>query len=411
MKRISIFALLLLPALAGMAQDKSFGIKFSGFVKTDVFYDTRQSGAANGIREGHFYLFPDGILYDADSNDVNDNAQLHMLSIQTRLKGDISGPDAFGAKTSGVIEAEFFGTSDADLNGFRLRHAYTKLDWSKTSLLVGQTWHPLFPAEAFAGTLSFNTGAPFTPFSRNPQIKVLRTFGKVSAGLTFYGQRDFTSAGPDGNSNKYMRNSTMPGMNLRFLVTPNDKVTIGLGGDYKTLRPELKTTANYITDETISSIAGFAFVKAKTKPVTLSLMGTYAQNATDVMMLGGYGVSEITDTMREFKSYSNLTTMSVWFDISTNGAKTKVGLFGGYSKNLGSDTDTLLTVYGRGTNIDNLMRVSPRILFIRENLTFGAELETTIAAYGTPNPDGTVEVDSDMQTMNIRFLLCAIYKF
>jgi len=39
--------------------DPSWGIKFSGFVKTDIFYDTRQSSASNGLREGHFYLFPD----------------------------------------------------------------------------------------------------------------------------------------------------------------------------------------------------------------------------------------------------------------------------------------------------------------------------------------------------------------
>ena len=82
-------------------------------------------------------------------NDINASADLHMLNIQTRLKGDISGPDAFGAKTSGVIEAEFYGTSELDVNGFRLRHAYVKMDWQKTNLLVGQYWHPLFPAESF----------------------------------------------------------------------------------------------------------------------------------------------------------------------------------------------------------------------------------------------------------------------
>lgn len=104
------------------------GIKFTGFVKTDAFYDSRQSSASNGLREGHFYLYPDPILYSADSSDINDSPSFHILSIQSRLKGNIIGPDAFGAKISGLIEAEFFGTSEADMNGFRLRHAFVELN-------------------------------------------------------------------------------------------------------------------------------------------------------------------------------------------------------------------------------------------------------------------------------------------
>ena len=98
-----------------------------------------------------------------------------MLSVQTRLVGKITGPDAFGAKTSGYIEAEFFGTSDADVNGFRLRHAYVKLNWTTTELLIGQFWHPMFITESFPEVVSFNTGAPFQPFNRSPQIRVTQT--------------------------------------------------------------------------------------------------------------------------------------------------------------------------------------------------------------------------------------------
>ncbi len=36
-------------------EEKNFGVKFSGFVKNDFFYDTRQTVAA---REGHFLLWP-----------------------------------------------------------------------------------------------------------------------------------------------------------------------------------------------------------------------------------------------------------------------------------------------------------------------------------------------------------------
>ena len=65
--------------------------------------------------------------------DINAKSGFNILSIQSRLTGKITGPDAFGAKTSGQLEGEFFGTADSDVNGFRLRHAFVKLDWENTS--------------------------------------------------------------------------------------------------------------------------------------------------------------------------------------------------------------------------------------------------------------------------------------
>lgn len=387
----------------------SFGIKLSGYVKTDVIYDTRQSSAANGLREGHFYLYPDNALYSADSLDLNASPSFHILSIQSRLKGDIWGPDAFGAKTSGVIEAEFFGTSEADLNGFRLRHAYTKLDWAQTSLLIGQTWHPIFPTECFPGTISFNTGAPFTPFSRNPQIKLTRKIGTVSASLTAYSQRDFTGTGIDGSSNKYLKNSGLPGMNLQFRIPLLKVGLVFFGVDYQTIRPELKTTANYHTDTNLQSMSGFVTLNIRTKPVTFTAMGAYIQNASDLLMIGGYAVSEIIDPVKALKSYTNLNTFSSWFDITTNGKMIQAGLFGGYSKNLGATGPMIGPAFGRGLNIDYLLRLSPRILFTSGKTTFAGELEATTAAYGTIQTDGTV--GNAKPVTNLRILVAAYYRF
>lgn len=392
------------------AQDSpSFGIKFTGYVRTDVIYDTRQSSASNGLREGHFYLFPDNVLYDTDSTDVNASPSFHMLSIQSRLRGDIQGPDAFGAKTSGVLEAEFFGTGEADLNGFRLRHAFTKLDWGKFLLLIGQTWHPMFPTECFPGTVSFNTGAPFTPFSRNPQLKFTYKPGKFSATLTAYSQRDFTSTGPDGSGNKYMRNSGLPGLNAQIKIPVTSAGFALIGGDFKTIRPELRTAANFENPNTLSSLAGFATLHIKTRPVSMTLMGAYCQNATDLTMIGGYGVADIIDTETGIRTFANLTTANGWIDLYTNGEKVKAGLFAGYSKNLGSASELSGPLFGRGTNIDFLARISPRLLFVSGKFTLSAEFETTIAAYGTPDSFGKI-TDPEPVT-NYRMLLAATYSF
>ena len=388
--------------------DPSWGIKFTGFVKNDIFYDTRQSGASNGLREGHFYLYPDNRLLDLNGKDINANSSLHFLSIQTRIRGDITGPDAFGAKTSGAIEAEFFGTSEADLNGFRLRHAYIKMDWPKTILLSGQFWHPMFITESFPGTVSFNTGAPFTPFSRNPQVRLTQMLGKAGLSLTAYGQRDFTSPGPDGNNNKYLRNSSLPGLNLQIRVPAGTNITGWIGIDYKKLRPELRTTMNFETNASVSSYAVFANLKIKSAPLNISLMGVYAQNASDLMMIGGYAVTSI-DPLTFYKTFTSLNTGNLWMDIGTNGKKTTFGLFAGLSKNLGAGDQINGTVYGRGTDIDNVYRISPRITFTEGKLSLAGEVEYTSAAYGTQQSDGKV-INTD-NVGNLRILLSTIYRF
>ncbi len=411
MKRayVLIVAVLLAMLNAG-AQDaeKIYGIKFSGFVKTDIFYDSRQSSASNGLREGHFFLYPDDVLYDAEMNDLNANPSFHILNIQTRIRGDITGPDAFGARTSGAIEAEFFGTSESDLNGFRLRHAYVKMDWQKVSLLAGQYWHPMFPAENFPGTVSFNTGVPFLPFSRNPQVRMVWFPGKISFTLVAYSQRDFTSSGPDGNSNRYLRNSGTPGMHLQLKIPAGDYLTAWTGADWKTIRPEIRTAVNIETSARVGSIAAFAGLKLKTEPLNLSVMATYGENASDMMMIGGYAMSDI-DPVDQIKKWTTLNTAGFWIDLSTNGKRAVAGIFSGYSKNLGSRQAIMGDVYGRGSNIDHLFRVSPRITVTEGKLSVAGELESTLAAYGTREGDGRV---SDTHNVtNVRLLISLIYRF
>ncbi len=411
MKRLVLFVMIIAGYLGEslcQTADPVWGIKFSGFAKNDIFYDTRQSSAANGLREGHFYLYPDNKYFDGAGNDLNLNSSLHFLSIQTRIRGDISAPEAFGAKTSGAIEAEFFGTSEADLNGFRLRHAYVKLDWPKVSLLSGQFWHPMFTAESFPGTISFNTGAPFIPFSRNPQLRLTGLLGKASVSLTAYGQRDFTSPGPAGNSNRYLRNSTIPGLNLLLKIPAGSNVTGWLGVDYKNIRPELVTAMNYESNERVSGISAFANLRIITAPVNISMMGVYGENPADLMMIGGYAVKS-TNPANGISEYTTINTGNFWIDLTTKGTRTSFGLFSGYSKNLGASDIITGDVYGRGTNIDHIFRVSPRVTVTEGKLSIAGELEHTTAAYGTRQADGKVADASKVS--NLRVLLSTIYRF
>ncbi|NQT78671.1 MAG: hypothetical protein HQ565_13245 [Bacteroidetes bacterium] len=396
-----------------IAQDNnSFGIRFSGFVKTDIFWDSRQTVS---VREGHFLLYPMNEELDANGEDINAKANFNMLSIQTRLRGTITGPDALGAKTSGVIEGAFFGHTGGDINGFRLRHAFVKLSWEKTSLLVGQYWHPAFVTYCFPGTVSFNTGAPFVPFTRNPQIRVTQKLGKFNLMFTVLSQLDFLSTGPDGVSAKYLRNSALPALNLRFEyrnvnTDENKEFLIGASVNFKMLTPRLATDSNYKTSETVTSISETFYLKLKLPKVTFKLQGIYAQDPYNWVMIGGYAVESISDPMKDYRNYVPITTASAWLDIHSNGKKWQVGLLTGYAQNMGAGNDFDGPVYQRGDDIAYLYRISPRFVYNSGKFRVAPEIEYTVAAYGkTIEPNGIVNDTKEIG--NLRFLLGFYYFF
>jgi len=433
MKKVLLFTFFSFVMIVANSQvvTPDFGIKFSGFVKYDAFYDTRQTV---NIREGHFVLYPDNILLDALGNDINASPSINMLSIQTRLKGAITGPDAFGAKTSGIIEADFFGNENAnfsDVNGFRLRHAIIKLSWDKTEIIAGQYWNPFFVTDVFPGVITFNTGAPFNPFSRNPQFRLTQKLGALSIILAAYTQRDFSSTGPGGSSSIYLRNSGIPTGHIQFQLKPGvgDHI-FGIGADYKILKPRLYNEITYTdtmvingatylpgvkvkyqVNETVSAFSAFGYAKLKFEPVTIKLYGIYAQNATDLTMIGGYAVKEITNTQTGECDYLPLTTASAWTEIISNGKKVQVGVFAGYTKNMGATDSIAGKFYARGSNIDYVYRISPRIVFINEKLSIALEPEYTSALYGKENGNGKGLPTDAKAVNNLRMLFSMTYNF
>jgi len=413
MKKIFLLIFALLVILNNVyTQDKKetkWGINFSGFVKTDFIFDSRQTVNA---REGHFLFFPQPEFLDKNGKDLNAKPSFNILSIQTRLNGKITGPDAFGAKSSAMIEGEFFGTTDGDINGFRLRHATINLDWDKTSLLAGQFWHPMFVTDCFPGTISFNTGAPFQPFTRNPQLRLTQKLdNNFSAILAAYSERDFQDYGPAGQSSVYLRNAVIPGLHLQFQYR-SEKVLLGVGGDYKSLKPRLYTANNEPTDEKVNSLAIEGYTKVNIEPVTIKLEGIYGKNIANMFMLGGYAIK--TMDSNKYETYTPINIFSLWGDIS-GGKDIELGVFAGYTKNLGAD-DNILGVgttnyFARGVNIDGLLRVSPRVAFNSGKVKLAFELEYTSAAYGTPNNLNKGKVENTTSVANIRGLMAFFYYF
>lgn len=397
-------------------QDKPFGITFYGYVKNDFFYDSRQTVDA---REGHLLMWPKAPSYDLNGTDINAHGSFNFLAIQTRLGGKITGPDALGAKTSGQFEAEFFGHSDADINGFRLRHAIIKLNWPKSEIMTGQFWHPMFTLECFPGTVSFNTGLGFAPFSRNPQIKYTYTAGKVKLMLTAYGERDFTSRNILGvPSSSYIRNSGTPGINFHLDYGNSNEekesaLNTGFVVNYLSIQPELITATGYQTSQLVHAISGLIYINAKFKAMNFKFGGIYAENSPGVTIPGGYAVLDLINPSTGEVSYIPIRTASGWIDISSTGKTWKYGIFAGYTQSLGTSKDIYSTASlgGFGTNIHHLYRISPRINYYSGKFQIGAEIEYTAAAYG----DGTYTLRAlalnPEEVANIRFILGVYYHF
>lgn len=427
------FALIVLIPLCSFSQEKKdepkFGIGFTGFIKNDFFWDTRESYT---IREGDFLLYPKEVSLDAEGIDINDKSSFNFLSIQSRLTGKITAPDAFGAKTSAVLEADFFGnenTSFSDVNGFRLRHAFVKLNWTKTELLTGQFWHPFFIPGCFSGVISFNTGAPMQPFARNPQIRLTHKPGKISLAAVVSAQRDFTS--PQGSSS--LRYTSIPDLSavVSYETIHKEKKTELLAGvavDYKVLQPLLSTskgTQTYVTSAKVNGLSATAFFKYRNPRFTLKMQGIMGQNLFDLTMLGGYAVHSITDTARNTVDYTALKNLTGWAEFNTNGEKFQFGLWAGYTQNLGAQESILVysnragggDVTIRGANVKTILRLSPRVIFISGKFNFATEVEYTRADYATKNENGLLNRDekgviTDTEGVsNIRLLLSVIYNF
>jgi hypothetical protein len=383
--------------------DGKFGVDLTGFVKTDVFFDTRENVS---LREGHFLLYPQPVSKDINGKDINEKANFNILSIQTRLAAKISAPDVLGAKTSAYFESEFFGSTDGNINSLRLRHAYVKLDWATTSLLVGQYWHPFFVVECYPEVLSFNTGAPFQPFTRNPQIRLSQHIGDLRIDLSALTQRDFTSNGPIGSVSDYLRNSAIPDMSLGLQYAAGKDV-FGIAGDIKVIQPRLSATINnilYKTDETVASAAAEGYLKLVFDQFTIKAEGVWGQNLADMLMIGGYADKSV-DLLGKY-TYTPISCGSVWGELMY-GSEMQVGLFAGYTANLGAMDNYIsqAEAYGRALNIESILRVSPRFVYNSGKFRFAGEIEYTGAKYGTPTPTDKGLVHKLTLAENVRVLL------
>lgn len=389
--------------IAQTNENKEPEIVLHGFVRADAAFDSRLNAES---REGFFIFYPLKPKLDVEGNDLNQVANFNQWGMTTRLNLTAKGPQVLGAVVKAFIEGDFTGPSNSENNAFRLRHGYVEMKWEKTSIMAGQYWSPLDVPEMLPRVLALNTGAPFRSFTRSPLVKFEYFPGKLKMIAVAYAQRDYPSPGTDGSSQNYLRNGLIPNLHLQLQYCGN-KIFSGLGIDYKQLRPRLVTDSLVKANELVRSIAFHAFTRITLGKFEIKTQAIAGQNLSDHLMLGGYAV-KTTDSL-DHRTYVNLWNVAAWADMTYEIKKWRLGLFTGYTKNMGTQHAATNLFYGRGNQIDYVYRIAPRFEANFKPVFITLEMEYTGVGYGTP--DDRYKLSQITETGNIRLQTAVVYQF
>jgi hypothetical protein len=370
-----------------------------------MFYDSRLTESA---REGNVLLFPAAENLDPDGVDLNAHSAFQMSLLSSRLQANIKGPEVIGAESSALFEVDFLGTGPSMFNHIRMRHAKLQLDWENTSLLAGQYWHPLFITNCFPGVIHFGGGVPYNILNRSPQIRLTHKSGAISYMVALLSQSDFASTGPQGKSSIYLRNSGIP-ETWGQVIYENGNFLAGASAGVLSLQPRTQTPSGYGTGERMTSLGGNLFVKLRLEGFEIKAQGTLGENMNHLVMLGGYGEADLIDPEKSIYNYAGIRSMASWIDLGDTSGKWRTGLFGGFSKNLGSTKDINGSYWVRGDNISHIFRLAPRLSYFAGNTSFHLEIIYDVAAYGTP--DERFQFGETNNMGNLRTLTSIKYSF
>lgn len=371
-----LVALISIPA---NAQKKGFSYSFYGFVRGDLFYNSRMNEAPV---DGDFYMYPLDKLPDADGKDINARVNGSFYSFTTRLGMDIKGPAVGTARTSAKIETDFGGFS-ASTTMLRIRQAYVALDWENSQLLVGHTWHPL-TGDVMPDVLNLSTGAPFNPFNRSPMLRYRRRIDKVQLTAAAVWQLQYTSSGPSGASEGYIKNSGIPEIYLGAGLASGHTV-VGAGAHLISLVPRTVSPSFHKVNERVTGLSYEAYFKHTGRNYMVAAKTMLNEMTDHSAMLGGYAVSHTKDIASGEYAYTPFRHTTSWVNF-TYGTTWKAGIFGGYTKNLGTsdalDDASGVYIYGKSLNIDRLYTVNPSLSYNLPHWKLGVEYSLTTAHYG-----------------------------
>lgn len=444
MKRIITMTLLVaLLGVPAMAQDsekeaKKAAVKSHlqqhykvyGFVRNYFAYDSRESMSGTG--DMYNYQPKDELWNQTEAQaavsgvareDLNAQSTFRFLSLTTRIGLDIKDYRWRSTEFGGRIEADFYaglstkGSGTHALSGvaqLRLRQAYMTLAWdslrmgrdyARVDLLMGQAWHPM--AADLCDAIALNSGAPFGPFSRTPQVKMDARLGRffTLTGAAIW-QMQFASIGPDGQSAEYIAYAKTPEgyLGLNF----HDKGwLLRAGADVLSIKPRhngsvIDANGNAVSvtvKDRITTCSPFLYFQYKQGEFSLKAKTIFAEAGEHMNLNGGYGVKAVNaDGSWEYTPTRNSST---WISLVYGGRvgnqedkhpqKLQGILFGGYIRNFGtkealldadSDGKADTFYFPRANNMNRMWRLSPTLLYTVGKFQLGCEYEITSVQYG-----------------------------
>ena len=365
-----------------------------------------------------FYMYPKDHSYDADGNDLNAKPDGSLYTMYSRLGIDVTGPEiGNGITTSAKVEVDFRG-GGTNYYMIRLRQAYFNLGFGKSSLLVGQTWHPFY-GDVTPDILNLNMGAPFQPFSRAPQIRYMYVNRNFQLKATALWQSQYLSVGPSSNqagatstqkSQNFIKNSCVPELALNLDYKGGGWIA-GAGVDMTSIVPRTQSESEgnvYKVKERITTVSAEAHVKYSGNDWLLAAKSVLGSNFTQASGVGGYGIKSIDPRTGEQK-YSPVRVSSTWVNVAY-GKKLRPGVFVGYLKNLGAADDVSGVLgTGIGDGLDQLVSASAELTYNLLHWKFGVEYMASTAWYGNLMPDAKI---SDTHSVtNHRVVFTALFQF
>ena len=381
-KRILAAALLAASLCGSAAAQDNTNVQFKlyGFVRNLFVADSRESVYGTG---DFFYYVPKDRKM-VDGVDLNSQMNYSFAALTSRIGLDVLGYQVNGWSVNGKIEADFYAgvsgvTGTATL---RLRQAFMTLAKDNISIKAGQAWHPM--AADMPHIFSLNTGAPFGPFSRTPELVADWGLGN---GLTLttaaIWQMQYTSAGPNGASADYIKYSGIPEFYLGLSLKQGG-FTGRAGVDLLSIRPRhLDATGTKKVSDRITTFSPFLYAEYTKGLFSVKGKTIFAQAGEHMNLNGGYGVSSIGSDGTWY--YTPTRNSSSWVSL-TYGKKVQGVLFAGYVRNFGTAKELVGPLYfskNSFSNMNRMFRVTPEIMFNWGKVTLGLEYELTGIQYGS----------------------------
>lgn len=355
-----------------------------GFIKSDIIMDTRQTVSA---REGFVVLYPAKPDLDENGKDKNEGLIFNQFATSSRIIFDINQVKSSELKYRAYLEGDFTGSSNMSYTGFRLRHAYLKIDYKKLQLIAGQYWHPLVAEEVFPDMIGLNLGNPIKSAIRCPQFRLsynITDFFKTTVSAT--SQLDNASIGELGSSSIYLRNRAVPNVDIQFQYK-REKFILGLLLDYKELLFTKNDSILGLQKSLCKSAAYSVYGKFESSKFMSKAQIMYGGNLYEHAMLGG-----IANTYENANAFIPIHTSSIWTNIYLKTNKWNVGFFAGYVQNMGANEKIGANIYGRGTDVHSVIRFAPQFMYkASSKLMFFSETEWTQATYGLKDDYGRIK--------------------